>query len=111
MTMAKDRIGRHIESLIGREDWKAAHDAIKKQLQKEPDDHWLWARLSGVKYELRDYQGALEAAEKALAIVPDCPLALWSYAIAQEMRGEIPEAMAYYKQLFHRGLQQLKNPD
>ncbi len=109
--MARNRIGTRIETLIGREDWRAARSAIEKFLEKEPDDHWLWSRLSAVKYEQRDYQGALQAAEKALEIVPDCPLALWSYAGAQEMLGETAKAKELYLQLLKRGLEQLRNPD
>src|SRR5205085_143416 len=75
------------------------------------NDHWLWSRLSGVKYEQRDYQGALDAAEKALAIVPDCPLALWSYAGALDMLGRTREAGKVYTQVLRRGLDELKKPD
>jgi len=109
--MARDRIGTQIEHLLRRGDWKSAQALIEKQLGKQPDDHWLWSRLSGVKYEQRDYRGALEAAEKALEIVPDCPLALWSKAGALEMLGRGKEAIGLYEQLFNRGLEQLKNPD
>jgi tetratricopeptide (TPR) repeat protein len=109
--MAKDSIGTQIETLIQKEKWEQAETAIEKQLCKEPEDHWLWSRLSGVKYEKRDYQGALAAAEKALEIVPDCPLALWSKAGALEVRGKVDEAMMLYLQLARRGLEELKNPD
>jgi tetratricopeptide (TPR) repeat protein len=107
--MAGNRIGSKVESLIAKSDWKRARAAIEKYLTKEPNDHWLWARLSGVKYEQRDYQGALEAAEKALEIVPDCPLAIWSKAGALEMLGK-PE-VGMYAVLFERGRNQLTNPD
>src|SRR5881227_2462785 len=107
MTVARNRI----ETLIGKGNWKSAQLVIQKQLAKEPLDHWLWARLSAVKYEQRDYQGALEAAEEALKIVPDCPLAIWSKAGALDILGRTVEAMASYAQLLHRGLGQLKNPD
>src|SRR5207237_4426935 len=73
--------------------------------------HWLGSRLSGVQYEPRDYRGALEAAEKALEIVPDCPLALWSKATAQEMLGETAEAKKLYLQLIKRGLEEIQHPD
>ena len=109
--MARDGIGTQIETLIRNGKWKQARTAIEKQLSKEPDDHWLWSRLSGVKYEQRDYQGALEAAEKALEIIPDCPLAHWSKAATVEMLGKTGEAMDLYARLFHRGLEQLENPD
>jgi tetratricopeptide (TPR) repeat protein len=109
--MARDRIGNQIETWIEKNAWKQARTAIESQLRKEPDDHWLWARLSAVKYEQRDYQGALEAAGKALEIVPDCPLALWSYAGAVEMLGRSADAMDVYARLLQRGLEELKHPD
>jgi tetratricopeptide (TPR) repeat protein len=110
-TMASNRIGDRIETLIASRDWASAQGVIEKQLGKEPDDHWLWARLSGVKYEQRDYKGALDAAEKALTIVPDCPLALWSYAGPLEMLGRTKEAGKIYIKLIRRGLLELKEPD
>ena len=109
--MASNRMETRIESLIASGEWESAQRVIEKHIVKEPDDHWLWSRLSGVKYEQRDYQGALDAAEKALTIVADCPLALWSYAGALEMLGRTKEAVKIYIQLIRRGLQQLKEPD
>src|SRR2546428_2113644 len=109
--MAKNRIGSRIETLVKRANWREAQAAIEKYLKKEPDDHWLWARLSGVNYEQRDYERALETAEKALQLVPDCPLALWSKANALEMLREPAEALKLYVALFHRGLEELKHPD
>ncbi|SRR5216683_946963 len=109
--MSTSRNGNEIEALIRRSAWKPAQALIEKQLGKEPDDHWLWSRLSAVKYEQRDYQAASDAAEKALAIVPDCPLALWSKASALEMRGKTRDAIKVYIYLIIRGLSQLKSPD
>jgi tetratricopeptide (TPR) repeat protein len=103
--------GNQIEKLIEAGKWKQAEDAIRKRLGKEPDNHWLWARLSTAKYELHDYEGALAAAEKALEIVPDCPLAKWEYAGALEMLGKIREAGDVYFWLLRRGLEELKTPD
>ena len=109
--MAANRVGTRIESLIAGGAWEAAESVIEKQLVKEPDDHWLLARLSAVKYERRDYNAALDAAEKALKIVPDCPLALWSYAGALDMLGRTKEAGKVTIDLTRRGLTELNNPD
>lgn len=109
--MAKDSIGTQIETLIHKSEWKQARIAIERQLDKEPDDHWLWSRLSGVMYEQRDYQGALKTAEKALSIISDCPLALWSKAGALDMLGKADKASESYLHLFRRGLEELRNPD
>jgi tetratricopeptide (TPR) repeat protein len=103
--------GKRIETLIAAEEWEKAQKAIEKQLDKEPDSHWLWSRLSCVKYEQRDYQGALEAAQRALAIVPDCPLALWDRANALDMLGKTKEAALVYSWLLRRGFQEIKEPD
>lgn len=103
--------GKRIETLIAAEQWKKAQKAIERQLADEPDSHWLWSRLSCVKYEQRDYQGALDAAQRALAIVPDCPLALWDQANALDMLGKTKEAGLIYSRLFRRGFQEIKEPD
>lgn len=103
--------GKRIETLIAAEQWKKAQKAIEKQLEKEPDSHWLWSRLSCVKYEQRDYQAALDAAQRALAIVSDCPLALWDQANALDMLGRSKEAGLIYSQLIRRGFQEIKEPD
>lgn len=109
--MASDRIGTRIETLIQGNEWESAQRAIEKQLRKEPDDHWLWSRLSAVKYERRQYQEALDAAEKALILVPDCPLALWSCGGALNMLGRTKEAGKVYIRLTRRGLEELSEPD
>jgi tetratricopeptide (TPR) repeat protein len=109
--MAIDRIASRIEALIRHADWKPAQTLIEKQLELEPDDHWLWSRLSGVQYEQRDYRAALVSAEKALVIVPDCPLARWSKAGAFEMLGKVDEAIGLYLQIFRGGHKQLSHPD
>jgi tetratricopeptide (TPR) repeat protein len=109
--MAGNRVGSRIESLVEAGEWKSAQGVIEKQLVKEPDDHWLFARLSSVKFEQRDYDGALDAAERALRIVPDCPLALWSYAGALDMLGRTKEAGKVYIHLTRRGLKELNEPD
>jgi len=100
-----------IETLIEKGEWESAQRAVERQLAKEPDDHWLHARLSGVKYEQGRYQEALDAAEKALEIVPDCPLALWSYAGALDVVRRTQEAGEVYARLYTRGIEQLRNPD
>ena len=102
--------GKRIETLIAAANWGKARKALETLLAKEPDDHWLWSRLSGVKYEQRDYEGALDAANKALAIVPDCPLAIWSKANALDMLGTTNQAKKAYLGLLRRGVEELKAP-
>jgi tetratricopeptide (TPR) repeat protein len=100
-----------IESLLKKGQWRQADAVIRMQLQDNPGDHWLWARLSGASFEQRNYQEALEAAEKAVTIVRDCPLALWSKAGALQMLGQPKEASTLYLDLARRGLKELLHPD
>src|SRR2546423_14495001 len=100
-----------VEALIEKGAWKSARSAIERQLRNDPEDHWLWSRLSGVKYEQRDYQGAFDAADRALEIVSDCPLALWSRAGALDMLGKTREAVEGYAELLRRGSEEINNPD
>src|SRR5258708_7620538 len=94
-----------IEKLIGKFEWKLAQQTIEKQLEKDGNNPWLGTRLSAVKHEQHNYEEALEAADKALAIVPDCPLALWSQAGAMDMLGKTKEALKVHEYLFNRGLE------
>ena len=100
--------GKYIEELIDSEQWARARAVIEKDLIKLPDDHWLWARLSSVKYEQRDYQGALADANKALHFMPTCPLAMWSKATALEMLDKIDQAVKVYLRLLQNGVRELK---
>ncbi len=100
-----------IENLIRDSKWGLARKAIEKQLAEAPDDHWLWSRLSGVMYEQRNYEEALKAAKRALQILPDCPLALWSQANALDMLGKPAQARKAYLGLLRRSVEELKAPD
>jgi tetratricopeptide (TPR) repeat protein len=109
--MTANNNGKRIETLIATEQWKKAQKAVEKQLEREPNSHWLWSRLSCAKYEQRNYKGALDAAQRALALVPDCPLALWDQAGALEMLGRVKEAGLIYSLLLRRGFQEINEPN
>src|SRR5260370_41183777 len=97
--MTSAQAGERIEHLIAHDKWKGARALIRKELHKKPDDHWLLARLALTYYEERDYSSALRYAQKAHERVPDCPLALWELAGAQDMLGKTSDAIATYTQL------------
>jgi tetratricopeptide (TPR) repeat protein len=100
-----------LEAFLAEQAWPAALKEIDRQLQQDPDNHWLLSRRSDVLYEMWNYESARQAAEQALAVVPDCPLALWSYAGALDMLGRTEDAGGVYIHLIHRGAQQLSDPD
>jgi tetratricopeptide (TPR) repeat protein len=96
--MAKD-----VESLVRAGKWAAAEKQIRRELKSEPGSHWLWTRLSVVRYERHAYSDALKYAKKALKIMPTCSLALWDRAGALDMLKRHREAIRDYKMLVVRG--------
>ena len=81
--------------------------ALRRQLKAEPGHHWLLTRLSSVYYEQRRYALALRYAEKAFAEAPSCPLVLWDYAGALQMRGRHHEALDLYARIVTRGAKRI----
>lgn len=100
---------QQIEWLIESENWEAARRAIRNDLARRPDDHWLLTRLGLTYYEQRRYKTALQYSEKALKLVPQCPLALWDHAGTLDMLGREAEAVKIYTKLIGRGVQRLAN--
>ncbi len=99
--------GRNIERLIARDDWVGARKAIREELRRKPESHWLIYRLALTYYEQRRYAKALELETRALQLAPKCPLALWGFAGAKEMLGETSDAVRTYARLIRRGAARL----
>lgn len=93
-----------IESLITARDWPKAEKQIRLELKTQPDSHWLWERLSAVRYQRREYSEALEFANKALKIMPQCSLALWDKAEALAILGRTKAAATIYEKLCRGGV-------
>jgi tetratricopeptide (TPR) repeat protein len=98
-----------IESLIAADNWKGARDLIKAALRTEPDSHWLLSRLALTYYEEFKYKEALALEEQALALAPNCPLALWGYAGSLEMLGRELDALKIYQRVIKRGAESIAN--
>lgn len=97
------RAGSLVERLIAREDWVGARKAIRQELRRKPDDHWLISRLALTYYEQRNYAKALELETRALQLAPTCPVALWGFAGTKEMLGDASYALRVYVRLIRRG--------
>ncbi len=96
-----------IEKLIAGDQWESARKIIRKELAREPNDHWLLTRLSLTYYEQRRYRTALLYSEKSLKLAPRCPLVLWDYAGTLDMLCREAEALAVYQSLVRRGARRI----
>lgn len=96
---------QQINDLFAREEWRTARALIVKEMDKRGDDpgHWLLDRLATTYYEERKYKKALRLTEKALALMPDCPMVLWDYAGTLDALGRSQEAIEVYMDLIQRG--------
>jgi len=70
-----------------------AKELLIKAIERFPDDHLLYAQLAITFYEFGNDNQAIEYAEKALQIEPNCQLALNYYAIALQAVGRDNEAI------------------
>lgn len=93
-----------IEQFIAAGRWKAAEERVLRELRKDAQDHWLWARLSAIEYQQYRYDQALNYAERALTLAPDCALALWERAESLYMLHRYPQAVAAFKELVDGGI-------
>ena len=92
-----------IEARIKASDWPGARRLIRAALRREPDSHWLLARLGLTYYEEQRYALALRWSEMALARAPRCPLVLWDYGGDLQQLGRHREALRVYARLVRRG--------
>jgi len=100
-----------IEHAIAQEDWPGARRLIRAALSKEPSSHWLLTRLALTYYEERNYARSLEYTTEALAIQPNCPLALWDHAGTLDMFGRLDDAIQIYRRLIRRGVNSIAHGD
>jgi len=101
--MKHHRVDKKIDAAFAREDWEGARKLILPELEKQPEDHWLLARLSTTYYEQREYAKALEHIEKAYRIRRQCPLVLWDFAGTLDAIGRPSEALKLYARLIGMG--------
>ena len=99
--------GDTIEALVEKEDWANARKAILKELEANPDSHYLISRLALTYYEQRQYETALQHSQKAMELAPHCPMVLWDYAGALEQTGHDREAIRIWKRLLRRGVERI----
>jgi tetratricopeptide (TPR) repeat protein len=96
-----------IEGAIETSQWDNARALIERELDREPDNHWLLARLSTTYYEQQQYGKAATIARKAEKIAPDCPLVLWDLAGALYMLDHYDNAIALYSRITECGIDNL----
>lgn len=101
--MKNHEVDKKIEAALAREDWEGARILIARELEKDPLNHWLLARLSTTYYEQRQYAKATQLIQEAHQLCPTCPLVLWDYAGTLDALGKSKEALKIYGQLIRQG--------
>jgi tetratricopeptide (TPR) repeat protein len=98
------RLSKTVDRLFAQEKWAKARAVLEKELVRDPESHWLRARLSTTYYEERNYDRALEEIELAYHRRPECPLVLWDYAGTLDAVGRTAEAIEIYGSLLGKGV-------
>ncbi len=69
---------------------------LKKAVELDPRDYWVWFRLGLCYAELRDYTAAAGAYDVCTALWPEFPWAYLNRGAARARLGRYPEALADY---------------
>jgi tetratricopeptide (TPR) repeat protein len=87
--------------------WKELETCLLKWIGEDPESHWLLAQLAEVYYLQKQFDKALEYAEKAWKLAPHCPLAIWEYSESLHRLGEDAKAEPLYRGLIRRGVKRI----
>jgi len=91
------------DRLLDRGQLRAARDAVRSSLRKEPEDPLLWMELAETYYGENKYKLALRYYEKAYRLAPSSPLVLSDYAGTLDLMGREKEAIEIWKKLLRKG--------
>ena len=86
---------------------EAAQELLLSSIKKFPNEHLFFAQLSVINYELGDDKNAIEYAEKALKIKPNCQLAQNYYAVALQATDKDTQAIEIWLSLLNRSIKDL----
>jgi tetratricopeptide (TPR) repeat protein len=110
MLMKTPSVGERINDLIEKDQYDEARRLIEKELEKEPDSHWLLTQLGSTYYEQRQYKKALKWLLKSLDILDDCPLTLWHLAGTLEALEKPKAALRIYSWLLESRISPEEDP-
>lgn len=105
--MSPKRTNQHLERLLREGDWPRARHALKAQLVKQPESHWLLTMVGLTYYEQSQFRRALRYARKAAAIEPRCSLVRDKLALTLWMLNQDAEAIGLWKGLIRDGPRRL----
>jgi tetratricopeptide (TPR) repeat protein len=104
--MVGNGFSKRIADFFQEENWAEARALLKRELEKEPENHWLLTQLGVTYYEQQQYKAALKIFLESYKILDDCPLTLWNLAGTFDALGESKKAIAIYTWL----LESAKSP-
>ena len=98
------RVDARIDRFIESGHWEDAKRLLSERLKREPEEHYYWAKISGVHYMMGKYAEALDSSERALCLAPRCSLAVWEYAEAAFKLARYQDAVNAYRRITTRGI-------
>jgi len=96
-----------INKYIMNEEWENAKLILEDIFTKMPDDHWIITQLAEVNYEMHNYDLALQLAEKAILLAPNCPLVINDYANMLYIHENYSESINLWKRLLKKGAKRI----
>jgi tetratricopeptide (TPR) repeat protein len=87
--------------------WDELRAHLFHWLADEPDDHWILAQIAECYYLTKQFEKALECAEKAWKSDSRCPMAIWLYAECLLRLKQFDAAEQLYRSLIRRGVNRI----
>jgi tetratricopeptide (TPR) repeat protein len=97
-----DRLVLRARAEAAAADWPAAQASLEAALARTPDDALTQALLAAALRHQGDPQGALVAADRALALAPGLPEGLFEAAAARAETGDAASAARLWRELLRR---------
>lgn len=94
--MVKRRLNDQVNECFRLEKWAEARAVLERELEKEPQNHWIVTQLGVTYYEQRRYQEAVDLFLESKEIVSDCPLTLWNLAGGLDALGKHSAALSIF---------------
>jgi len=87
----------------GDRDWVGARKLLRKALRgKDPNSHWLMAKMAQTYNSEGKYASAMTWVRRALKLAPRCPIAQWEQVLALSGRSKHAQAVGVLKTLIRR---------
>ncbi|HOX77391.1 MAG TPA: CDC27 family protein [Bacteroidales bacterium] len=100
----KENFSITLNALFDKKEWVKAKELLESEINKFPNEYFLYTSLAKVYFNLKQYQKASEAALMAVSIEPNDPLVVYDYACTLYSLDKYNEAINEWFKIVNLGV-------